>query len=68
MDGPLTGRAQELCEALQQCATVHNFYQLGVTAVRLRTKNPAKLEVPEKDAVSVTERVAIVVGQTASNR
>ena len=68
MDGPLTGRAQEPCEALQQCAMVHNFYQLGVRAVRLMTKNPARVEVPEKDAVSGTERVAIVVGQTASNR
>jgi GTP cyclohydrolase II len=47
---------------------VHNFYQLGVRAVRLRTKNPAKVEVLEKDAVRVTERVVIVVGQTASNR
>jgi GTP cyclohydrolase II len=47
---------------------VHNFYQLGVRAVRLMTSNPTKVEVLEKDAVRVTERVVIVVGQTASNR
>lgn len=64
----LTGRAHELCEALQRCAMVHNFYQLGVRAVRLRTKNPAKVALLEKDAVRVTERVVIVVGQTVSNR
>ena len=65
----LTGASSQRPQAWRlQCAMVHNFYQLGVRAVRLRTKNPAKVEVPEKDAVSVTERVAIVVGQTASNR
>jgi hypothetical protein len=63
-----TGRAHELCEARQRCAMVHNFYQLGVRAVRLMTNNPTKVEVLEKDAVRVTERVVIVVGQTASNR
>jgi GTP cyclohydrolase II len=47
---------------------VHNFYQLGVRAVRLMTSNPTKVEVLEIDAVRVTERVVIVVGQTASNR
>jgi GTP cyclohydrolase II len=51
-----------------QCAMVHNFYQLGVRAVRLMTNNPTKVEVLEIDAVRVTERVVIVVGQTASNR
>jgi GTP cyclohydrolase II len=32
------------------------------------TNNPTKIEVLEKDAVRVTERVVIVVGQTVSNR
>ena len=63
-----TGRTNELCEALQQCAMMRNFCQLGVRAVRLMTNNPTKVEVLENDAVRARERVVIVVGQTASNR
>jgi GTP cyclohydrolase II len=42
--------------------------QLGVRAVRLMTNNPRKVEALEEAAIRVTERVAIVVGRTASNR
>jgi GTP cyclohydrolase II len=57
---PADMRRYEICRPMLD--------QLGVRAVRLMTNNPGKVEALEKAAIRVTERVAIVVGQTASNR
>ena len=42
--------------------------EMGFSAVRLLTNNPAKLRMMEAQGLSVTERVALRVGQTAENR
>ncbi|MDX5382776.1 MAG: GTP cyclohydrolase II [Rhodobacterales bacterium] len=41
--------------------------RLGIGRVRLLTNNPAKLSILEKQGISVTERVPLVVGKTAQN-
>ena len=41
---------------------------LGFTAVRLLTNNPAKIDIMERNGVSVEERVPLKVGETTHNR
>lgn len=40
---------------------------MGFSSVRLLTNNPRKIEMMEKEGISVTERVPLQVGQTAFN-
>ncbi|WP_425044398.1 GTP cyclohydrolase II [Primorskyibacter sp. S87] len=42
--------------------------ELGFSAVRLLTNNPAKIAMMEKTGIAVTERVPLKVGETSHNR
>ncbi|WP_281968792.1 GTP cyclohydrolase II [Roseovarius nanhaiticus] len=42
--------------------------KMGFGAVRLMTNNPAKIEMMRRCGVEVTERVPLMVGETAQNR
>jgi GTP cyclohydrolase II len=41
---------------------------LGFSSVRLLTNNPAKIEMMERNGITVAERVPLKVGETAQNR
>ncbi|MFC3119050.1 GTP cyclohydrolase II [Jhaorihella thermophila] len=42
--------------------------EMGFSAVRLLTNNPAKIAMMERNGIAVTERVPLKVGETAHNR
>lgn len=42
--------------------------QMGFSSVRLITNNPAKISMMERNGISVTARVPIIVGQSIHNR
>ncbi|MGR3501938.1 GTP cyclohydrolase II [Pseudaestuariivita sp.] len=42
--------------------------EMGVSAVRLLTNNPAKIAMMEEQGITVAERVPLKVGETAQNR
>jgi GTP cyclohydrolase II len=45
----------------------HILKDMGFSSVRLLTNNPRKIEMMEQTGVSVTERVALKVGENAHN-